>query len=589
MRLVRHVSKRLLFAASPGVAKRIVSVFSRHRVNAILALLLAASPGFASDKIATHHMIAAASPYASEAGLEMLRKGGSAVDAAIAAQMVLTLVEPESSGIGGGAFMLVWDPAKKQVSSFDGREAAPASATPGMFLDASGKPRPHMDAIPGGLSVGVPGDVAVLEMVHKRYGRLPWATLFEPAIRLAEKGFPVAKKLASELRENPQMAQMPDVKRYLYKPDGTPIAQGDILKNPELARTFRLIAKGGARAFYTGPIAQAIVDAVNRAPVNPAKMTLADIANYVAKERPVVCGTYRVYKVCSMGPPSSGGVSVVQMLGMLERFPSSALQPGTLGGIHLFTQASRLAFADRAMYVADPDVVNVPISGLLDKNYLQARAQLINPDRDMGTATAGTPPTNHAEYAPQRTQQMPGTSHLSVVDDRGEVVSMTTTIEFVLGSEIMAKGFFLNNELTDFSFEPSHDGKAVANAPGPGKRPMSAMAPSLVFAPGGKFKIAAGAPGGPIIIDYTAQALIDMLDGGLTPQQAVEQPHAVNLNSPTILESGTPIDEFGPQLEAMGHKIVLHVLDSGLQIIEKTPKGYIGGADPRRDGNVRGD
>jgi gamma-glutamyltranspeptidase/glutathione hydrolase len=536
-------------------------------------------------------MIAAANPYATKAGLEMLRKNGSAVDAAIAAQMVLTLVEPESSGIGGGAFLMIWDPKKKDVTSFDGRETAPASATSAMFLDASGKPRQHMDAIPGGLSVGVPGDIAVLEMVHKRYGRLPWAALFEPAIRLAEQGFPVSRKLAAELRELPQMGQMPDVKRYLYKGDGTPVAQGDILKNPELAQTLRMIAQGGARAFYTGPIAQAIADAVQHAPVNPATMTLADIAGYVAKERPVVCSTYRSYKLCSMGPPSSGGVSVVQMLGMLERFPSKDLQPGSLSGIHLFTQASRLAFADRAMYVADPDIVNVPVSALLDKSYLAERTKLIDPAKDMGTAVAGTPPMKHAalDFAPQRTPQLPGTSHLSVVDDHGEVVSMTTTIEFVLGSELMAKGFFLNNELTDFSFEPEHDGKPVANAPGPGKRPMSAMAPTIVFDKAGNFKIALGSPGGPVIIDYVAQSIIGMLDAGLDPQSATALPHVANLNGPTILEQGTPIDDFAPELTQMGHRVVLHVLESGAHIIEKTKRGYIGGADPRRDGTVMGD
>ncbi len=557
----------------------------------LATLLVAPQPGRAVEKPARHHMIASANPYATKAGLEMLRKGGSAIDAVIAAQMVLTLVEPESSGIGGGAFLLVWDPAGKRVTSFDGRETAPASATPNMFLDSNGKPRPHMDAVPGGLSVGVPGDVAVLELAHKKYGRLPWAALFAPAIRLAEDGFRVSRKLAAELRDYPQMGRMPDVKRYFYKPDGTPVAQGDILKNPELAQTLRLIARGGSRAFYTGPIAQAIIDAVQHAPVNPAGMTLADLAGYVAKERPPVCGTYRTYKLCSMGPPSSGGVSVLQMLGMLARFPSNDLEPETLSGIHLFTQASRLAFADRAMYVADPDVVHVPVSALLDGTYLAERSALINPARDMGTAQAGTPAVKHAEldFAPQRTPQLPGTSHLSVVDNRGEVVSMTTTVEFILGSEVMARGFFLNNELTDFSFEPEHDGKPVANAPGPGKRPMSAMAPTIVFGPDGKFKIALGSPGGPVIINYVAQSIIGMLDGGLDPQTSAALPHVANLNGPTILEQGTPIDDFAPQLEAMGHKVVLHALESGSHIIEQTRRGYIGGADPRRDGNVMGD
>jgi len=564
---------------------------SRWHGPMLALLMFAALPAGAAEKPAAHDMIATANPYATKAGLEMLRKGGSAVDAAIAAQMVLTLVEPESSGIGGGAFLLVWDASKKHLTSFDGRETAPASASPGMFLDASGRPRAHMDAIPGGLSVGVPGDVAVLELAHKTYGRLPWAALFQPAIELAQNGFPVGKKLAAELRELPEMGRMPDVKRYFYKPDGTPVAAGDILKNPELAQTLRAIAQGGARAFYTGTIAQAIVDAVQHAPVNPGGMTPADLAGYAARERPPVCGTYRLYRLCSMGPPSSGGVSILQMLGMLERFPSSQLQPETLSGIHLFTQASRLAFADRAMYVADPDVVRVPVSGLLDKAYLAQRTALIDPARDMGKAAAGTPPMNRAslDFAPQRTPQLPGTSHLSIVDSRGEVVSMTTTIEFVLGSEVMAKGFFLNNQLTDFSFEPVHDGKAVANAPAPGKRPMSAMAPTIVFDPDGKFKIALGSPGGPVIIDYVAQSIIGMLDGGLDPQTTAALPHVANLNGPTILEKNTPIDEFASSLTAMGHTVVLHELQSGSHIIEQTKRGYVGGADPRRDGNAMGD
>jgi len=536
-------------------------------------------------------MVAAANPYAVDAGLQMLRAGGSAVDAAIAVQMVLTLVEPESSGIGGGAFLMLYDPATKQVTSFDGRETAPASATPGMFLDAAGQPRPKMEVIPGGLSVGVPGDIAMLELVHKRYGRLPWAKLFEPAIALAEKGFPVGRKLAATLRNHPEMGRMPDVKAYFYKPDGTPLNQGEILRNPELAKTLRAIAAGGAKAFYTGPIAQAIVDKVTHAPVNPARMTLADLSNYRAKERPPVCGTYRGLRLCSMGPPSSGGISVLQMLGMLEGFSPKQLQPNTLSEIHLFSEASRLAFADRAKWLADPDVVHVPVSGLLDRSYLAARAKLIDPRHDMGTAAAGEPPMKHAavDFAPQRSEQLPGTSHMSIVDGRGEVISMTTTVEYIFGSELMAKGFFLNNELTDFSLAPAIDGKPVANAPGPGKRPMSAMSPTIVFNADGSFRIAAGSPGGPIIIDYTAQALIAMIDGGLSPQEAVALPHHANPNGPTILEADTPITEFASALTAMGHRVAFGELESGLNIIEHVKGGYIGGSDPRRDGIAKGE
>jgi len=558
----------------------------------LLALVCAvAIPVRAAETPAKHYMVAAANPYAVDAGLQMLHAGGSAVDAAIAVQMVLTLVEPESSGIGGGAFVLLYDPATKQVTSFDGRETAPASATPGMFLDASGNPRPKREVIPGGLSVGVPGDIAMLELAHKRYGRLAWAKLFEPAIALAEKGFPVGRKLAATLRDHPEMARMPDVKAYFYKPGGTPLKQGDILRNPELAKTLRLIAAGGAKAFYTGPIAQAIVDKVNRAPLNPARMTLADLANYQAKERPPVCGTYRGYRLCSMGPPSSGGISVLQILGMLEGFSPKQLQPNTLSEIHLFSEASRLAFADRAKWLADPDVVHVPVAGLLDKNYLAARAKLIDPQHDMGTASAGEPPVKHAglDFAPQRSAQLPGTSHMSIVDGQGEVLSMTTTVEYIFGAEMMAKGFFLNNELTDFSLEPVIDGKPVANAPAAGKRPMSAMSPTIVFNGDGSFRIAAGSPGGPLIIDYTGETLVAMLDGGLSPQEAVALPHHANPNGPTILEADTPITEFAPELTAMGHHVVFSELESGLNVIERVKGGYIGGSDPRRDGIAKGE
>ncbi len=561
-----------------------------RRTLCAMAFAMALAPmAQAADAIAHHHMISAANPYAADAGREMMRKGGSAVDAAIATQLVLTLVEPESSGIGGGAFMMLYDPKTKTVTSFDGRETAPASATPGMFLDATGKPRQHFDAVPGGLSTGVPGVLAMLDMVHKKYGRLPWATLFEPAIKLAQNGFPVGKKLAATIKEFPQMARMPDVKRYFYHADGTPLAEGEILKNPELARTLRIIAKGGAKAFYSGGIARAIVDAVQHAPVNPGGMTLADIASYRAVERPAVCGDYRKYRVCSMGPPSSGGVAVLQILGMLERFPSNDLQPTTLSGVQLFTQASRLAFADRAMYLGDPDVINVPVKGLVDPGYLAQRSAMIDPNKDMGTATAGNPPERHAQFAPQRTRQLPGTSHLSVVDDKGEVVSMTTTVEFVFGSEVMADGFFLNNQLTDFSFEPTRDGKPVANAPAPGKRPMSAMSPTIVFDPDGKFAIATGSPGGPAIIDFVAQSLIAMIDAHMSPAEAVALPHVLNLNSPTILEQGTALDALNAPLTAMGHTVVERSLESGLHIIERVPGGYVGGADPRRDGAAIGD
>ena len=565
----------------------------------VLAALLATALPLASiadvapgtvQPFAKTDMIAAANPLAAEAGLEMLRAGGSAVDAAIAVQMVLGLVEPESSGIGGGAFMLVYNPQNKETTSFDGREVAPASATPAMFLDAAGKARPKPEAIPGGLSVGIPGVVAMLEMAHQKYGKLPWARLFQPAIKLADDGFPVGPKLARTIRNFSRGANMPDIRAHFYHADGTPLAEGEIYKNPEYAHALRLIAAGGSKAFYTGEIAQAIVDKVQHAPVNPGGMTLSDLAGFRALERPPVCGDYRVWHLCSMGPPSSGGIAIVQILGMLQRFPSSDLQPNTLSEAHLFTQASRLAYADRSKYLGDTAFVDVPIAGLLDKNYIASRAALIDPAKDMGTAQAGNPPQKHAEYAPQRSPVLHGTSHMTIVDKTGMVIAMTTSVESVFGAQVMVKGFFLNNTLTDFSLDPMLDGKLVANAPAAGKRPLSAMSPTIVFGKDGNFLLSVGSPGGPAIIDFVSQTLVAMLDGGMTPAQAIALPRQLNLNGATRLEKSPANDALAPQLTAMGHSVVVAGGEaSGLHGIERTKGGYIGGADPRRDGVVVGD
>jgi len=535
-------------------------------------------------------MIVAENPYAVKAGLEMLRRGGSSVDAAIAAQMVLTLVEPEATGIGGGAFMVLWDPAKKKMTSFDGREMAPDSAKPTMFLDADGNPLPHRAMIPGGRSVGVPGVLAMLDLAHRRYGKLPWATLFQPAIALAEKGFAVPHKLAFTLQAYPIMARMPDIKAYFYHADGTPYAEGETLKNPALAATLRLIAKRGAKAFYSGEIARAIANKVTHAPINATVMTMADIARYRAKERAPVCGTYRGDKICSMGPPSSGGITVLQILGLLERFPSKELAMDKPEGVHLFTQASRLAYADRGEYLGDPDFVKMPVSGLLDRAYLSQRSMLIDPAKDMGEAAPGTPPSAQKKFAPQRSPERHGTSQISIVDHRGMVVSMTTTVEAPMGSEMMVGGFILDNQLTDFSFDPVRDGKPVANAPGPRKRPLSSMSPTIVLGPDGKFRFATGSPGGPMIIDYVAQSLIALIDSRLSPEQTVALPHPGNMNGPTLLEKGTALESLAPQLTAMGHILATPSVEkSGTNIIERTSRGYIGASDPRRDGVAMGD
>ena len=571
----------------------------RFGLQLVLALVIAAAaplsatadiaPGYIVP-FAKHDMVAAANPLAAEAGLEMLRAGGSAVDAAIAVQMVLGLVEPESSGIGGGAFMLLFDPRTKKTTSFDGREMAPASARADMFLDANGKPRTKPQAIPGGLSVGIPGVVSMLEMAHRKYGKLPWAKLFQPAIRLADDGFPVGPKLARTIKAFTRGADMPDIKAHFYHADGTPLQTGEIYKNPEYAASLKAIAAGGSKAFYTGEIAQAIVDKVQHAPKNQGGMTLDDLANFKALEREPVCGDYRIWHLCSMGPPSSGGIAIVQILGMLQRFPSSQLQPNTLSEAHLYTQASKLAYADRAKYLGDTAFVKVPIAGLLDKGYIAGRAAQIDPAHDMGIAVAGDPPEKHAEYAPQRSPVLHGTSHMTIVDKSGQVIAMTTSVESVFGAEVMVKGFFLNNTLTDFSLDPTLNGLPVANAPAPGKRPLSAMSPTIVFDKKGDFLLSVGSPGGPAIIGYVAQTLVGMLDGGLTPAQAIALPRQLNLNGPTRLEKSPENDALAPQLTAMGHSVtVVEGEGSGLHGIKKVKGGYIGGADPRRDGVVIGD
>ena len=545
----------------------------------------------AGASVARKHMIVAAEPDAAAAGLAMLRNGGSAVDAAIAAQMVLTLEEPQSSGIGGGAYLIVSQGST--LAAYDGRETAPASARPDMFLDAQGRPRPHNAAVPGGLSVGVPGAIRVLAKAHAAHGKLPWAKLFEPAITLAEQGFVVPRRLPLELDDGgPQLAAMPGIRALFFAPDGTPLKAGQTWRNPKLGITLRQIAQQGPDAFYKGEIAGEITEAIAKAPVNPAVMTTADLAGYEARERTPVCGVYRAYRVCSMPPSSSGGVTVLQILGLLQRFPSEQLQPRTLSAVHLVSEASRLAYADRDRWLGDPDFLTVPLAGLLDRAYIDSRSRLIDPMRSMGIALPGTPPMRKAElldFAPMRPQVESGTSHLSVVDDAGEVVSMTTSVEAAFGAQIAAGGFLLNNQLTDFSFEPVIDGKPVANAPAPGKRPLSAMSPSIIFAPDGTFFAAVGSPGGRQIIGYVAQAIVNLIDAKLSMAETAAAPRHVNTNGATLIERGTPLESFAPALTAMGHQIRTVRFDSGLNGIRRVQDGYEGGADPRREGVTLGD
>jgi len=545
--------------------------------------------GWGASSHASRQMISAANPLAAEAGLAMLRRGGSAVDAAIAAQMVLTLVEPQSSGIGGGAFLMHYDAATKRVESYDGREMAPRSADPKMFM-TGGKRMKFMQAAAGGTAVGVPGVVAMLEMAQREHGKLPWADLFQPAIDLAEKGFAISPRLAGLLKAESILRETPAARGYFYTESGGDRPVGTVIRNPALAGTLKAIAAGGAKAFYRGAVAKAIVETVRGAANHPSGMTLGDMAGYTARKRTPVCAPYRAWKVCGMGPPSSGGLAVAQMLGLLEPFDLPAMKPGSAEALHLVASAGALAFADRNAYVADADFVPVPIAGMLDPDYLRARARLIDPATWGGKRGPGTPPAKTAfRFAPGDGTKGHSTSHLSVVDADGNAVSMTTSIETVFGSRLMAAGFILNNQLTDFSFVPDRDGRPVANRVQPQKRPRSSMSPTLVLDGDGKLVMAVGSPGGSRIIGYVAKTLVAALDWNLDMQAAISLGNFVNRNGATELEQGTPVAAQKPKLEAMGHKVKLMSRASGLHGIRVTPKGLQGGADPRREGVAIGD
>jgi gamma-glutamyltranspeptidase/glutathione hydrolase len=536
-------------------------------------------------------MVATANPHATRAAEAVLGRGGSAVDAAIAAQLVLNLVEPQSSGLGGGAFLVHWDARSGDTLTIDGRETAPASATPDRFLDAEGKPLPFETALVGGRSVGVPGTLRLLELAHAMWGRLRWADLFEPAIGLAEGGFAISPRLAGAIAEASEagLKSFPATRAYFLDESGAPRAEGSVLRNPEFAATLRKVAEGGARAFYEGPIAAAVVGAVTQAPVAAGDLTQDDLLAYRARVREPVCASYRIYLVCGMAPPSSGGLAVLQILKLIEHVDMASLGP-SVDGVHVLLEAMKLAFADRNIYVADPDFVRVPTGGLLDDAYLTGRAQLLSLGKAQPTPVApGNPPWREAELrAPDPAEERPGTSHLVVVDAGGNAVSMTTTIEAGFGSRIMAEGFLLNNELTDFSFRREIDGRPVANRVEAGKRPRSSMAPTIVFGPDGEPVLLIGSPGGSRIIPYVAQAIVAVLDWGMTLQEAIALGHAVNLNGATELEEGTAVAEMADALRARGHEVRTVPQPSGLQAIELSGGELIGAADPRREGLAMG-
>ncbi len=542
-------------------------------------------------------MVAAANPLAVAAGHAMLKQGGTAVDAAVAVQMVLNLVEPQSSGIGGGAFMLFHDGRNGSLTAYDGRETAPAAAKPDRFLDREGKPLKFYDAVVGGRSVGVPGTLRLLELAHRQHGKLPWARLFEPAIALAQNGFAVSPRLHTLIAADRHLTQ-DRARAYFFNADGTPLAVGHTLRNPALAATLKRIATEGADALYKGEIASDIVETVRSHPTNPGDLTEADLAGYRVKVREPVCGPYRVYTVCGMPPPSSGGVTVLQILGMLEPFDMRALRAGSLMSVHLFAEAGRLAYADRDQYLADPDFVEPP-AGLTDSTYLRERSALIKFDASMVRAEPGMPAV--ARPAPKTAAalhsfgggaalEFPSTSHMSIVDRYGNALAMTTTIEAAFGSRLMTRGgFFLNNELTDFSFAPADDGNPVANRVEAKKRPRSSMAPTIVYDARGRVFMVLGSSFGSTIINDVAKNLIAVIDWGLDPQAASALPNYGSRNGPTELERGTAVVVLEQRLQALGHDTRIIDDTSGVHAIVRTHTGWIGGADPRREGTVAGD
>lgn len=535
-------------------------------------------------------MIAAANPLAAQAGLEILRAGGSAIDAAIAAQMVLNLVEPQSSGIGGGGFLMHFSAKTGEIAAYDGRETAPAGATPEMFLDANGQPRKFYDAVVGGLSVGVPGLLRMLETTHKEHGRLPWARLFEPAIKLAENGFGVSERLHTLIAGDKYLKTFADTAAYFHDDAGNALPVGHRLVNKPLAETFREIAANGADAFYVGPIARDIAATVRGATRNPAHMDAADLAGYRAVKRKPVCLFYRQWLVCGMPPPSSGGITTLQILGLLQGFDLAAMKPLSAESVHVIAEASRLAFADRNTYIADPDFIPVPTDGMLDPGYLELRAGAISTDHSIGPAFPGMPGLAGSERrAPDTATGGVSTTHLSVIDDDGNTVSLTSSIEGVFGSRLMTHGFLLNNQLTDFSFLPVKDGAPVANAVKAGKRPRSSMAPTLVVDPQGRVVLAVGSPGGSRIIGYVAETLIAALDWKMDIQAAIDLPHFINRNGRTDLEKGTRAEALAPALVVLGHDVNVRELTSGLHGIAAGGDGLTGGADPRREGVALGD
>lgn len=526
-----------------------------------------------------------ADPRATEAGREILREGGSAADAAMAMMLVLTLVEPQSSGIGGGGFLLYHDARSNSISTIDGREKAPAAATPQRFLGPDGQPRSFMDVVPGGLSVGVPGNVRLLEETHKRWGKLPWAALFQPAIKLAENGYAVTPVLYKYMQlVRPVWKDFPEV-RALYYVDGEPAPVGTNIKNPAYAKVLRELAAKGADSFYIGTNAATIVKTVTTAPRNQSRMTLADLKAYKAKERPAVCATYHVYKVCGMAPPSSGATTVLAILGMLEGYDMKAMGKDSVMSWHLLAEAMQLAYADRGEYLGDSDFVDVPVKGLLDKEYLAQRRSLISPFGVAKSYPAGKPPGAEPRTASGPVNEH-GTTHFVAVDSDGNVATMTSTVESLFGSHLIANGYILNNELTDFTFAPEKDGKPVANRVEANKRPLSSMSPTIVYGPDGKVILALGSAGGKRIIMHVTKTLIGVLDWGLPVDQAIALPNLFFTDDGAIIEDNAMGRKIAAESSVFNQPIRTSDFGSKVNAIERTPTGWHGVADPRSPGNA---
>ena len=553
-----------------------------------LVLLLAAAPLAAKAPAAPQAMVSSADVRATEAGLAMLRQGGSAADAAAATLLALTVVEPQSSGIGGGGF-LVYQPARGKLATFDGRETAPAAATEALFLGPDGKVQPRREAVPGGKSVGVPGNIAMLALAHAKYGKLPWRALFAPAIALARDGFVVSPRLARSIANSAAVLGRQPAAAALFLDGGAPRAAGSRIVNTALAATLERIAATGPAAFYTGDNAQALVAAVTGAPSNPSTMTLADLRDYRAKPRDAVCAKYRVWRVCSMGPPSAGGTAVLAILGQLQGFDLARLGPSPAAW-HLFVESQRLAFADRAAYGGDGDFVSVPIAGLIAPDYLARRGRLISATATMATSLPGQP-KGAVPRAVAQASEIPSTSHFAAADARGNVASLTSTVEGPFGSGLIAGGYILNNELTDFSFLPSAGGTLLANRVQGGKRPRSSMSPSIVYDARGRVVLAIGAAGGQTIPAQVAKAIIAVLDWKLPVGEAIALPLVYASDDLLIAEDGPQgiaLTAMIPALEALGHRTARSALPLKANGIERIGAGWRGGVDPRSEGVAAG-